>query len=88
MIEGFEYLIDQNGFDVALRFLESIVDIVTVSKCGLIMPFDKLTVSEREFHRIAREMNVMSREGWRRLLLQPRGMPFLSFNSCLTPVQF
>jgi len=63
MIEGFEYLIDQNGFDVALRFLESIVDIVTVSKCRLIMPFDKLTVSEREFHRIAREMNVMSRDG-------------------------
>jgi len=27
------------------------------------MPFDKLTVSEREFHRIAREMNVMSRDG-------------------------
>ena len=63
MIEGFEYLIDQNGFDVALRFLESIVDIVTVSKCRLIMPFDKLTVSEREFHRIAREMNVMSGDG-------------------------
>ncbi len=60
MLEGLEYLIAQNGFEVILRFVESVTDIVTTSKCRLIMPFDARTLSEVELHRLERELNVMN----------------------------
>ncbi len=60
MLEGLEYLIDQNGFEVVLRFVESVTDLVTTSKCRLIIPFDALTLSEVELHQLEREVNVMS----------------------------
>jgi len=62
MLEGLEYIIDQNGFVVALRFVESITDILTISRCRLIIPFDERTLSEKELHRLERELNVMSGE--------------------------
>ncbi len=62
MLEGLEYLIDQNGFEVALRLVESLTDIVTISKCRLIIPFDAQTLSEVELHRLERGLNVMSAE--------------------------
>ncbi len=60
MLEGSEYLIAQNGFEVVLRFVQAMVDIVTISKCSLIMPFDARTLSEVELHRLEREVNVMN----------------------------
>ncbi len=60
MLEGLEYFIDQNGFEVVLRFVESLADFVTTSKCRLIMPFDTLTLSGVELHQLERETNVMS----------------------------
>ncbi|HID19697.1 MAG TPA: DUF835 domain-containing protein, partial [Methanophagales archaeon] len=60
MLEGLEYLIAQNGFEVALRFVQAMVDIVTISKCSLIMPFDAQILSEIEFHQLEREVNVIN----------------------------
>ncbi len=59
MLEGLEYLIARNGFEVALRFVELMVDIVTISKCRLIIPFNAQTLSEVELHRLERELNVI-----------------------------
>ena len=60
LLEGSEYLIAQNGFEVVLRFVQAMVDIVTISKCSLIMPFDARTLSGVELHRLEREVNVMN----------------------------
>ncbi len=60
MLEGLEYLIDQNGFEFVLRFVESQTDILSTSECRLIMPFDALAVNEVELHRLERGVNVMN----------------------------
>jgi len=69
MLEGSEYLIDQNGFEVALRFVEAMVDIVTISRCRLIIPFDAQTSSEVELHRLERELSVMNAKEVKVLIL-------------------
>jgi PAS domain S-box-containing protein len=60
LLEGLEYLIVQNGFEVALRFVQTIADIVMISKCRLIISFDAQTLGEVELHRLERELNVMN----------------------------
>ena len=60
MLEGVEYLIDQNGFEVVLRFVESLTDILSTRACRLIMPFDARTLRAVELHRLERELNVMN----------------------------
>ncbi len=50
------------GFEVTLRFVEAMVDIVTISNCRLIMPFDAQTVSETALHRLERELTVIGAE--------------------------
>jgi PAS domain S-box-containing protein len=60
LLEGLEYLIVQNGFEVVLRFVQTMVDIVMISKCRLIISFDARTLGEVELHRLERELNVMN----------------------------
>jgi PAS domain S-box-containing protein len=58
LLEGLEYLIVQNGFEVVLRFVQTMADIVMISKCRLIISFDAQTLGEVELHRLERELNV------------------------------
>ena len=60
LLEGLEYLIVQNGFEVVLRFVQTMADIVMISKCRLIISFDAQTLGEVELHRLERELNVMN----------------------------
>ena len=60
LLEGLEYLIVQNGFEVVLRFVQTMADIVMISKCRLIISFDAKTLGEVELHRLERELNVMN----------------------------
>jgi PAS domain S-box-containing protein len=60
LLEGLEYLIVQNGFEVVLRFVQTMADIVMISKCRLVISFDAQTLGEVELHRLERELNVMN----------------------------
>lgn len=60
LLEGLEYLIVQNGFEVVLRFVQTMADIVMISKCRLIISFDAQTLGDVELHRLERELNVMN----------------------------
>lgn len=60
LLEGLEYLIVQNGFEVVLRFVQTMADIVMISKCRLIISFDAQTLGAVELHQLERELNVMN----------------------------
>ena len=69
LLEGLEYLIAQNGFGVVLRFVQTMADIVMISKCRLIISFDAQTLGEVELHQLERELNVMNANEVRVLIL-------------------
>ena len=69
LLEGLEYLIIQNGFEVVLRFVQTMADIVMISKCRLIISFDAQTLGEVELHQLERELNVMNANEVRVLIL-------------------
>jgi len=69
LLEGLEYLIAQNGFGVVLRFVQTMADMVMISKCRLIISFDAQTLGEVELHQLERELNVMNANEVRVLIL-------------------
>ncbi len=58
LLDGLEYLILQNDFETVLRFIQSLNDLVTLSKATLIVPVDPSSLSVKELSLLEKEMEI------------------------------
>ncbi len=58
LIEGLEYLISQNSYQIILHFIQLINDKIMLSNCTIIVPMDPLILNERELHLLERDMKL------------------------------
>lgn len=60
MLDGVEYLINQNSFDLVMGFLNHIRDLLIIKDSVLMVSLDSHTLEKRELALIERSMNVIS----------------------------
>lgn len=58
LIDGLEYLILQNGFETALRFLQALNDLVILHRATLIIPVDPSSLSVKQLSLLEKELEV------------------------------
>ena len=56
LFEGLEYMITQNSFDIILKFIQHLQDIISPSKSCLIFSIDPLALDPEEVHILQRNM--------------------------------
>jgi two-component system cell cycle response regulator len=59
LLEGLEYLISQNSYQIILRFIQLINDKIMLSRCIIITTIDPLILTERELHLLERDMKLL-----------------------------
>ena len=59
LLEGIEYLIDQNDFKAVLRLIHSLNDYIMGSNARLLIPLDPLILQERELHMLTRDFKIL-----------------------------
>ncbi len=59
LLEGIEYLIDQNDFKAVLSLIHSLNDYIMGSNARLIIPLDPLILKERELHMLSRDFKIL-----------------------------
>ena len=59
ILEGIEYLIDQNDFKAVLRLVHSLNDYIMGSNARLLIPLDPLILGERELHILTRDFKIL-----------------------------
>ncbi len=59
LLEGLEYLISQNSYQIILHFVQLINDKIMLSNSIIIIPIDPLVLSERELHLLERDMKLV-----------------------------
>ncbi len=60
ILEGIEYLIEQNDFNTVLNLMHSVNDNIMGSNTRLIIPIDPLILNEREMHMLTRDMKIFN----------------------------
>ena len=58
LLEGLEYLISQNSYQIILRFIQLINDKIMLSNCIILVPIDPRILNERELHLLERDMKL------------------------------
>ncbi len=58
LLDGIEYLILQNSFESALKFLQSSNDLIILNKAMLIIPLDPTSFDRKELSLIERELET------------------------------
>ncbi|MDY6960081.1 MAG: DUF835 domain-containing protein, partial [Halobacteriota archaeon] len=56
LLDGLEYLVTQNDFEMVLKFIQAINDDLMVSSSRLITPIDSEALDPRDFHSLKKEM--------------------------------
>lgn len=59
LLEGIEYLIDQNDFKAVLSLIHSLNDNIMGSNASLLIPLDPLIFNERELHMLTRDFKLI-----------------------------
>ena len=59
IIEGLEYLVSQNNFDIVLKFIQALRDLVIVENSRLIIPLNKAAVTPKEIAQLEKELEVL-----------------------------
>jgi two-component system cell cycle response regulator len=59
LLEGMEYLISQNSYQIILHFIQLINDKIMLGNCIVIVPLDPLVLNERELHLLERDMKLL-----------------------------
>jgi small GTP-binding protein len=59
LLEGIEYLIDQNDFKAVLSLIHSLNDYIMGSNARLIIPLDPLILEERQLHMLTRDFKIL-----------------------------
>ncbi|MDY6931227.1 MAG: PAS domain S-box protein [Halobacteriota archaeon] len=58
LIDGLEYLVSQNDFEMVLKFIQAINDDLMVSSSRLLIHLDSNAMRKREFHSLKKEMKI------------------------------
>ena len=58
LMEGLEYLISQNSYQIILHFVQLINDKIMLNNSIIIIPIDPMVLSERELHLLERDMKL------------------------------
>ncbi|KYK27541.1 MAG: DUF835 domain-containing protein [Theionarchaea archaeon] len=58
LLDGVEYLILQNSFESALKFLQSLNDRIILNMAALIIPLDPASVEKKELSLLERELDI------------------------------
>ena len=61
LMDGFEYLVTQNGFEIVLKFLQELKDIISLNNSRLIIPVHRETVSSKELGNLEKEFTILER---------------------------
>ncbi len=61
LLEGIEYLIEQNGFKTILNLVHSLNDCVMGSNARLLIPIDPCILEERELHMLTRDFRIVKK---------------------------
>lgn len=59
ILEGLEYLISQNNFDIVLKFIQALRDYIIIENSRLIIPLNKDTFSQKELAQLEKEVEVL-----------------------------
>ncbi|MFA5558379.1 MAG: DUF835 domain-containing protein [Methanofastidiosum sp.] len=59
ILEGLEYLIAQNNFDIVLKFIQALRDLVLIENSRLIIPLNKGAFSQKELVQLEKELEVL-----------------------------
>lgn len=59
ILEGIEYLASQNSFDIVLKFIQALKDLVLVQNSRLIVPLNRDTFTHKEIILIEKELHVL-----------------------------
>jgi CheY-like chemotaxis protein len=59
ILEGLEYLISQNNFDIVLKFIQALRDLVLIENSRLIIPLNKSAFSQKEIALVEKELEVL-----------------------------
>jgi len=57
LVNGMEYLILHNSFDIVLKFVQSIVDVVVQTNSRLLISIDALSINEQQYHQLRSEID-------------------------------
>ena len=61
VMDGFEYLVTQNRFEIVLKFLQELKDIVSLNNSRLIIPVHRETISSKELGNLEKEFTILER---------------------------
>ena len=75
MLDGIEYLINQNSFDVVIGFLNHVRDLIIIRNSVLVVALDPNTLDSKELALVERNLQVIKSNG------EGRSGPLLSLES-------
>ncbi|NYT04399.1 MAG: DUF835 domain-containing protein [Candidatus Methanofastidiosa archaeon] len=59
ILEGLEYLTSQNNFDIVLKFIQALRDIVLIESSRLVIPLNKSAFNQKEIALIEKELEIL-----------------------------
>lgn len=59
ILEGTEYLISQNSFEIVLKFIQALKDLILIQKSRLLIPINKDALTQKEIILIEKELQVL-----------------------------
>ena len=59
ILEGLEYLIAQNNFEIVLKFIQALRDFILIENSHLIMPLNKDAFNQKELTQLEKELDVL-----------------------------
>ena len=62
LLDGLEYLITQIGFDVVVKYLQELKDLVVLNNSRLIIPLHRDMLSDREYSVLEKEFTILKSE--------------------------
>ena len=59
ILEGLEYLVSQNNFDLVLKFIQALRDFLIIENSRLIIPLNKDTFNQKEIAQLEKELEIL-----------------------------
>jgi len=59
ILEGLEYIISQNNFDIVIKFIQALRDLILIENSRLIIPLNKDMFNRKEITQIEKELDVL-----------------------------
>ena len=59
ILEGLEYLVSQNNFDLVLKFIQALRDFLIIENSRLIIPLNRDTFTQKEMAQLEKELEIL-----------------------------